>query len=52
MWDVAQARLIRIQNSVKRLKFSKGGVKKGCKEGKKMKKANKNKRVKRNRKKF
>jgi hypothetical protein len=28
MWDFAQARLIRIQNSVKRLKFSKVGVKK------------------------
>jgi hypothetical protein len=41
MWDFAQARLIRIQNSVKRLKFSKVGVKKGSRAGKKLKKEKK-----------
>ncbi|EFX66873.1 hypothetical protein DAPPUDRAFT_331655 [Daphnia pulex] len=41
MWNFAQARLIRIQNSVKRLKFSKVGVKKGSRAGKKLKKAKK-----------
>jgi hypothetical protein len=50
MWKFAQARLLQIQQSVKRLKFSKVGNKKGFKAGKKNNKPNKNKRGRKNRK--